>query len=51
VASTKDAGVGEGACVLEHTGRLARDGVCLEHLLLEEGGESCVQPVYLKSQG
>jgi len=48
MASTKDADIREGACVLEYTGRLSCDGVTLEDLLLEEGGEFCVQAVYLR---
>ena len=46
--STKDAYIREGACILEHTCRLTRDGITLEDLLLEEGGELCVQAVYLR---
>jgi len=48
VPSTKDADIREGACILEHTCRLARDGITLEDLLLEEGGELCVQAIYLR---
>jgi len=48
VPSTKDADIGEGACILEHTCRLARDGITLKDLLLEEGSELCVQAVYLR---
>ena len=48
VPSTKDAYIREGACILEHTCRLTRDGITLEDLLLEEGGELCVQAVYLR---
>jgi hypothetical protein len=48
VSSTKDADIREGACILEHTCRLARDGITLEDLLLEESGELCVQAVYLR---
>jgi hypothetical protein len=48
VPSTEDADIREGACVLEHTCRLARDGIILENLLLEDGGELCVQAVYLR---
>ena len=48
MTSAKDADIREGACVLEYTSRLSFDGVTLEDLLLEEGGEFCVQAVYLR---
>ena len=48
MASAKYADIREGACVLEYTSRLSCDGVILEDLLLKEGGELCVQAVYLR---